>query len=78
MILKKTIRFASFAMVFLGLGGVSASCSDDEEDLCYKCTYGGDSETLCYDDYKDDYTKAEFKEIIATFEDYFGDICKKK
>lgn len=78
MILKRTIRYVSYFLALFSTSAVVGACGDDDDgDLCYKCTYGGDSETFCFSDYKDDYTKEEFKDQIAYFEDYGAD-CKKK
>lgn len=78
MMLKRTIRYVSYFLALFSTSAVVGACGDDDDDLCYKCTYGGDSETLCFSDYKDDYTKAEFNEIIDYIEDYIGANCKKK
>lgn len=79
MILKRTIRYVSYFLALLSTSALVGSCGDDEDDdLCYKCTYDGDSETLCYSDYKDDYTKEEFKEQIEFIETYFDINCTKK
>ncbi len=82
MIIKKAIRYASYLLVFFGLTSIEACKDDDDGDLCYKCDgedYNGDpiNETYCFSDYKDDYTKAEFNELIEYMNDY-GASCSKK
>ncbi len=91
MILKKTIRFVSYVLAFLGLGSAQ-SCKDDEPsgELCYRCTwtdtYDGDtysySDTFCFEDaqnYYPELTKTEFTQYIDYFESQYDDaVCKKK
>lgn len=84
MIIKRTIRYASYVLALFGVSAAQ-SCSDDEKDLCYKCTYTyeGDpiSFTVCFEDFKDEYegaTKADFQEFITTFEDDYNADCNKK
>jgi hypothetical protein len=90
MILKKTIRFVSYALAFLGLGSVQ-SCKDDDPsgELCYRCTwtdtYDGDtynySDTFCFEDaqaYNPDLTKAEFEAYITLFKGEYDADCDKK
>jgi hypothetical protein len=83
MLLRKTIRFASYILVSLGFIAVEG-CSKDDGDLCYRCTYtyDGDTETdtFCYEDYKGQYgieSKDDFRDAIAELEDAGYD-CKKK
>ena len=89
MIIKKTIRFFSYGMAFLGLGSVQ-SCKDDPAgDLCYRCTwsytYNSEtydySETTCFGDVKvnnPDLTKAEFEAYMTLFQSQYDATCKKK
>jgi len=82
MMMRKTIRFVSYALTFLGLGAVQVSCSSngDEADLCYKCTYDGDNYTVCFDDYKDEYggSQNDFEDWIDSYWRADGYTCTKK
>ena len=81
MIIKRTIRYASYLLAFFGLSTLGACKDDEPKDLCYECdgdVYGTPiDETLCYADYKDDYSKEEFTEMIEILNDY-GASCSKK
>lgn len=92
MIIKRAIRFFSYALAFLGLGSVQ-SCKDEPTgELCYRCTWTytydaySDTEsyqdTFCFEDAKSYFpglTRAEFIEYINEFEDENDDgECKKK
>lgn len=82
MIIKRTIRYMSIAIAFLGLSSLEACKDDEPSDLCYECDgedYYGDpiDETLCFSDYKDDMNKEEFTEFIELIND-FGYSCSKK
>lgn len=82
--IKRLIRLTSYGLVLLGFGASGTSCGgDDESDLCYECEgyiFGATvDETYCFSDYKDDYTKEEFMEMVEYFENYdSGNDCKKK
>lgn len=82
MIIKRTIRYMSIAIAFLGLSSLEACKDDEPSDLCYKCDgedYYGDpiDETYCFSDYKDDYTKEQFIAFIE-FGNSYGASCEKK
>ena len=79
--IKNTIRFASYVLVFFGASAQSCSSGSKEEEKpdCYICTYDGDAYTYCFSDYKENYgwTRSEFEAYI----DYLkgeGYTCKAK
>jgi hypothetical protein len=71
---NKVVLFFGYIIAIFVLASIE-SCSE-EEGYCYRCSDEFETETLCYSDYKDDYTKEEFKEMVFNLED-FGFICKR-
>ena len=70
---KRKGLYMVYALVFFTIGSLE-SC--EEEGYCFKCKDEFTTENFCYDDYKKDYTKAEFKEMVFNLED-FGFKCKR-
>jgi hypothetical protein len=77
MLLKRTIRFVSVVLAFFGFVAVEGCGKDDDDDLCYVCTYTDYGQTYkdtyCFSDYKDYLTREEFKSYYENDPD-----CKRK
>jgi hypothetical protein len=72
---NKINLFFGYALGLLVITSIG-SCEEDE-GYCFKCKDEFETETLCYSDYKDDYTKEEFKEMVFNLED-FGFKCRRE
>lgn len=76
--MKKTIRYASYLLAFVGLGAVEGCGGDDEEEKkdveCYECTYDSDTYVYCFEDKEYWNTRSQFEAFIEYLEED-GYVC---
>lgn len=70
---NKSILFLGYIFFLL----VSFISCEEEESYCFKCQDQFATETFCYKDFKDDYSREEFKEMVFNLE-AFGFTCKRE
>jgi hypothetical protein len=74
--MKRKILITLLYFSILSFTVSTISCNDEDEDYCFKCKDEFETQTFCYKDFKDDYTKEEFKDMVFNLE-AFGFTCKR-
>jgi hypothetical protein len=73
--MKKAIISVMRFTFTVAVAALVVSCEEDV-GYCFKCKDEFATETFCYEDFKEDYTKEEFKQMVFNLED-FGFKCKR-